>query len=209
MVRAMGGDSQRAQAVIVSASRSGGSGEGPDSGEATAFDAVTDHLLGGDRWDLVLEVTLPTGARFEHAGRYTVANRLGGLRKALKRWTPVPGLVVPVVATADRRTVDIDWKAFVRSGGIERAVELGRQLAPERAAVQGAAATGAMLATKPKMAAKQRELALAHGPEMADQVIAGVRPAREFSQYISGLVQGGALTEQEGSELLARAGIGP
>lgn len=75
--------------------------------------------------------------------------------------------------------------------------------------MQGAAATGAMLAKHPKKAAKQRALALQHAPEMAVQVTTGVRPAREFGAYVSGLVQGGALSSEEGDDLLRLAGILP
>lgn len=197
------------QAVIVSASRASGPGGGPDDGEATVFDAVTDHLVGGDDWDLVLDITAPGGEHFEHAGRYRVANRLGGLRRAMKRWQPVPGLTVPVVVSPDRSDVDVDWASFAKGGGIEQAARLGTAVAAERGAVHGAAATGAMLAKNPKKAAKQRELALQHAPEMAAQVPTGVRPAREFGAYISGLVQGGALSSQEGDDLLRIAGMLP
>jgi hypothetical protein len=194
------------QAVIVSASRRGGRGEGPDGGEATVFDGITE-LFGSDSWDLTLDVSAPSGERFQHAGRYKIANRLGGVRRSLKRWQPVPGLTVPVRVSDDRSTVDIDWDAFVKTGGIEQAVQCSAGRAAERGAEQGAAATGAMLAKNPKKAAKQRQFALQHGPEMADQVPTGVRPAREFQAYISGLVQGGALSQQEGDELLKRAGL--
>lgn len=195
-------------AVVVSASRSTVGG-GPDDGEVTLFDAVTDHLVGGDDWDLVLDVTGPDGESFRHAGRYRVANRLGGLRRAMKRWQPVPGLVVPVLVSPDRSAVDIDWVSFAKGGGIEQAARLGAAVATERGAVQGAAATGAMLAKHPKKAAKQRALALQHAPEMAVQVTTGVRPAREFGAYVSGLVQGGALSSEEGDDLLRLAGILP
>lgn len=151
----MGTDSPVAmRAVIASASRAWVLGGGPDDGQATLFDDVTDELFGGDDWNLVLDVTGPDGVVFRHAGRYRVANRLGGLRRALKRWHPVPGLVVPVVVSANRSTVEIDWAAFVKGGGIERAASLGKVVAAERGAVQGAAATGAMLARHPKKAAK-------------------------------------------------------
>lgn len=196
-------------AVIAAASRSSGLGGGPDDGEVTFFDAVTDHLVGGDDWNLVLDVTGPDGEGFRHAGRFRVANRLGGLRRAMKRWQPVPGLVVPVLVSADRSTVEIDWTSFAKGGGIEQAVRLGTAVAAERGAVQGAAATGAMLAKQPRKAAKQRELALQHAPEMAVQVTTGVRPAREFGAYVSGLVQGGALSGQEGDDLLRLAGLLP
>lgn len=197
------------EAVIVSAARASGQRGGPDDGQATVFDAVTDHLVGGDDWDLVLDVTTPDGAHFQHAGRYRIANRLGGLRRALKRWQPVPGLAVPVLVSPDRIDVEIDWASFAKGGGIEQAVHLGTAVTAERGAVQGAAATGAMLAKHPKKAAKQRELALQHAPEMAAQVTAGMRPAREFGQYIAGLVQGGALSSEEGDDLLRLAGILP
>lgn len=203
------GSRTKMHAVIVSASRASGSGGGPDDGDVTLFDTVTDHLVGGDVWELELDVTAPDGARFRHAGRYRVANRLGGLRRAMKRWQPVPGLTVPVLVPPDRSAVDIDWAAFAKGGGIEQAARLGATVAAERGAAQGAAASGAMLAKHPKRAAKQRELALQHAPEMAAQVTTGVRPAREFRQYVSGLVQGGALSPQEGDHLLRLAGILP
>ena len=77
----------------------------------------------------------------------------------------------------------------------------------ERRTRQGASDLGRMLAKNPKKAAKQRELALAHASSMAVEVTTGVRPADEFSRYISSLVQGGALNADEGSEFLRQAGL--
>lgn len=179
-----------------------GSGGGPDDGEYTTLDALTDHF-GSVKWDVVIEVTSPEGERFRHAGRYKISNRLGGIRRSLKRWRPLPGLAVPVLVSSDRTEVDIDWDVFVSRGGIEHAVVLTDQRRTEQATSE----TGKMLAKNPKKAAKQRELALAHGPDMALQVTTGVRPAHEFSLYITGLVQGGALSEDEGDALLRQAGL--
>lgn len=188
-------------AVIVEVAPRRG-GRGPDDGELTLLDAVTDHF-GSERWDLVLEVSAPGGARFRHSERYKISNRLGGAKRILKRWRPLPGLAVPVLVSPDRTRVDIDWDAFVARGGIEQAVVL----TDERRTEQGATEMGKMLARNPKKAARQRQLALAHAPDMAIEVTTGVRPADEFSRYISSLVQGGALSEDEGRELRRQAGL--
>jgi hypothetical protein len=156
-----------------------------------------------------MEIIGPSGERIEHRGSHRVSNRLGGVRKMFTTWQLVPGLTLPVRASNDGLDVVIDWDAFVRRGGIDEAVRLGKSLRERNAPVQGAAATGEMLAKRPKLAAKQREFALAHGPEMAVQVTTGVRPAHEFSQWVSGLVQGGALDPHEGDDLLRRAGLLP
>lgn len=170
------------------------------------LDVVIDHFS-SERWDLELEVTTPEGERFTHTGRHRVANRLGGLRRMFTRWRPVPGLAVPVLVSADRSDLTIDWDAFVARGSITEAARLSEQFAAERAAQQSIDAMGRMLAKQPKQAAKARDLALRLGPEMADEVTTGVRPAEEFHRWIAGLVAGGALTSEEGAELLERAGI--
>jgi hypothetical protein len=195
------------EAVVVAATtrRRGG---GPDDGQATLIDAITEHFE-SETWDLVLEVTAPSGERFQHQGKHRIANRLGGLRKSFTAWEPVPGLALPVWVSEDRRDVTVDWDAFVDRGGIDRAAKLLRDHRAQRAPVQGAAATGEMLAKRPKLAAKQRDLAIKHGPGMAAEVTTGVRPANEFAQWISGLVQGGALEPHEGADLLRQAGIDP
>ena len=183
-------------------------GGGPDSGDTDLIHEVLDGV-GSETWDLVMEILGPSGERIEHRGRHRVSSRLGGLRKMFTAWQLVPGLTLPVRASNDGLDVVIDWDAFVRRGGIDEAVRLGTSLRELNAPVQGAAATGEMLAKRPKLAAKQREMALAHGPEMAVQVTTGVRPAHEFSQWVSGLVQGGALDPHEGDDLLRRAGLLP
>jgi hypothetical protein len=156
-----------------------------------------------------MEIIGPSGERIEHRGRHRVSNRLGGVRKMFTVWQLVPGLTLPVRASSDGLDVVIDWDAFVRRGGIDEAVRLGKSSRERKAAVQGAAATGEMLAKRPKLAAKLRKMALVHGPEMAVQVTTGVRPAHEFSQWVSGLVQGGALDPHEGDDLLRGAGLLP
>jgi len=191
------------QAVVVQATSRRGGG-GPDDGDATLFDAVTD-LFGSDKWDLVLDVSPPGQPPFRHSGRYKISRRLGGLRAVNKNWRPLPGLVLPVQVSSDRRTIEIDWDAFVAHGGIDQ----GEQLVATRGAQQGAAAMGKMLAKNPKLAAQQRAMALQHFPEQAIQVTTGVRPADEFARSISSLVQGGALTADEGNDFLRAAGILP
>jgi hypothetical protein len=124
-------------------------------------------------------------------------------------WRPVPGLPVPVLVSADMATVTIDWDSFVQRGGIDRAATLMREHQAARSPAQGAAETGKMLAKRPKLAAQQRGMALSLGPEMAAQVPAGIRPAHEFAQWVSGLVQGGALSAEEGDDLLRQAGLAP
>lgn len=195
------------EAVVVSATRRG-TGGGPDDGDATVFDAVTDRL-GSATWDLVLQVTSASGDRFEHRGAHRIANRLGGLRKMFTTWQPVPGLALPVLVSADRASVTVDWDLFVRRGGVDQAARLLSEQRAARAPVQGAAAAGGMLAKRPKLAAKQRDLALKLGPDMAAEVTTGVRPADEFAQWVSGLVQGGALDPDEGDHLLRQAGLAP
>ena len=197
----MGKDLTRMDAVIVEvATRRGG--HDPDGGEDTTLDMVIDYF-GSEKWDLVLAVTPPDGPAFEHSGRFKIARRLGGLRAINKQWRPLPGLALPVLVSADRRKVEVDWDAFVAGGGIDQ----GEALTNERRSLQGAAEMGKMLAKNPKKAAKQRELALAHFPDQAIEVTTGVRPATEFSRSISSLVQGGALTEAEGNDFLRAAGL--
>lgn len=203
----MGADRFALEAVVVAAAKRGGGG-GPDDGESGLVDAVLD-AFGSETWDLVLEVVAPNGHRFEHRGSHRVANRLGGIRKVFTAWQPVPGLRLPVRISADGRDVEVDWGEFVRRGGIDEAVRLGAALRSRNAGAQGAAATGQMLSKRPKLAVKLRTMALAQGPEMAAQVTTGVRPAQEFSQWVSGLVQGGALEPHEGDALLRAAGILP
>ena len=178
-------------------------GRGPDGGnEGTLLEVIWDHFS-SEKWALVLRVTAPDGTTFRHAGRYKIANRLGGLSRINTMWRPLPGLAVPVLVSPDRRTVDIDWQEFVARSGIEQAAEL----TGERRSQQGTAQLGAMLRKNPKMAAKQREFVLAHGSDQAVEVTTGVRPAAEFSRAISGWVQGGALSTEEGNELLRQAGL--
>ena len=201
----MGTGEMSMEAVVVSAAehRTGG---GPDDGEATLVDAVTDWV-GSTAWDLVLGVTSPSGEHFEHRGTHRVANRLGGLRKMFTTWKPVPGLALPVVVSPDRLSVRVDWDAFTRRGGVDHAAKLLGAQRAERAQVQGASETGKMIAKRPKLAAKQRALALQLGPGMATEVTTGVRPAREFAQWVSGLIEGGALDQSEGDDLLRQAGL--
>ena len=189
--------------VIVEVSTGRGSG-GPDDGEATVLDAVTDYF-GSEKWDIVLDISPPDRAPFRHSGRFKVSRRLGGVRNLHKRWRPLPGLIVPVLASADGRTVEIDWDSFVQQGGIDQAA----RLEGERGAQQGAAAMGKMLAKNPKLAAKQREMALTYFPDQAIEVTTGVRPADEFARSVSSLVQGGALSQAEGDGFLRAAGLLP
>jgi len=196
------GDEHRVamDAVVVQASNRRGGG-GPDDGECTAVDAVTD-LFTSEQWDLELDVSPPDGAPFRHSARYKLPKGLGARRK-LRNLRLAPGLAVPVLVSADRATVDIDWDLFLAQGGVARATAI----AQERGAQQGASELGKMLAKSPKKAAKQREFILTHGAEMASQVPTGVRPAGEFSRHISSLVQGGALSQEEGDEFLRQAGL--
>jgi len=165
--------------------------------------SVLDSYFGSEKWDLVLDVSPPGGPAFRHAGRYKIARRLGGLRAINKRWRPLPGLALPVLVSADRKKVEVDWDAFVARGGIDQ----GEALTNERRTQQGTAALGKMLAKNPKKAAQQREFALAHFPNQAMEITTGVRPAAEFARSISSLVQGGALTEAEGNDFLRAAGL--
>jgi len=173
-----------------------------EDGEPSMLNSVTDYF-GSEKWDLVLEVSPPGGPAFRHAGRFKIAHRLGGLRAINKHWRPLPGLALPVLVSADRKKVEVDWDAFVARGGIDR----GEALSNERRTQQGTAALGQMLAKNPKKAAQQRESALAHFPNQAVEVTTGVRPAAEFTRSISSLVQGGALTEAEGNDFLRAAGL--
>ncbi len=197
------GTSMEAQVVSATQRRVGG---GPDDGEVTLYDAVTDRF-GSVTWDIDLTVTSAAGEQFNHCGPHKIANRVGGFRKMFTAWRPVPGLTFPVLVSDDRKEVTIDWADFVRRGGIDQAIKLGDAQRAARAQVQGAAAAGQMLAKRPKLSAKQREMALQLGPGMAAEVPTGVRPAREFEQWISGLVQGGALDQVEGDDLLRQAGL--
>lgn len=187
-------------AVIVSATDRRGGG-GPDDGESTVVDAVTD-LFTRAQWDVELEVSPPDGEPFRHSARYTLPKGLGARRK-LAQVRLVPGLAVPVLVSADRTVVDVDWDLFLARGGIGQATAISQ----ERGAEQGAAELGKVLAKSPKKAAKQRAFILTHGAEMASQVPTGVRPAGEFSRHISALVQGGALSQEEGDDFLRQAGL--
>ncbi len=189
------------EAVVVSASatRSGG---GADDGESQWHDDIA-SFFGGTKWHLVLDVMSSDGQQFRHSATHKVSNRLGGLRRQLVNWRPLPGLAVPVLVSADHRDLEIDWESFVARGGIEQAATL----TDRRGAEQGANEMGKMLQKRPKLAEQQRAMILKHGPGMADQVVSGVRPADEFRRQISSLVQGGALSAEEADDLLRRAGL--
>jgi len=173
-----------------------------EEGESSVLNSVTDYF-GSEKWDLVLDVSPPGGPAFRHAGRYKIARRLGGLRAINKHWRPLPGLALPVLVSADRKKVEVDWDAFVARDGIDQ----GEALSNDRRTQQGTVALGQMLAKNPKKAAQQRELALAHFPNQAIEVTTGVRPAAEFIRSITSLVQGGALTEAEGNDFLRAASL--
>ncbi|MEP1124747.1 MAG: hypothetical protein ABJH68_12755 [Ilumatobacter sp.] len=188
------------EAVVVEAStnRDGG----PGDGESQWHDDVV-SLFGSATWHLVLDVTAGDGLTFRRSGTHKVSNRPGGMKRMFTSWRAVPGLMLPVFVSADHRDVEVDWDAFVARGGLEQAT----QIVERRGAEQGASEFGKLLSKKPKMAARQRALILEHGPNMADEVVTGVRPADEFRRHISGLVQGDALDADEGNEFLRRAGL--
>ncbi len=188
------------EAVVVEARTTRGGG--PDDGESHWYEDVI-VLLGSTKWHLVLDVAAGDGLTFRHSGTHEVSNRLGGVRRMLTSLRPVPGLMLPVLVSADHRDVEVDWDAFVARGGFEQAT----QIVERRGADQGASELGKLLSKKPKMAARQRALILEHGPSMADEVVTGVRPADEFRRHISALVQGGALDADEGDDFLRRAGL--
>ncbi|MCU0260364.1 MAG: hypothetical protein MUE78_05045 [Ilumatobacteraceae bacterium] len=175
-------------------------GHAPDDGEPNLLDDLED-MLRRESWDLTLEVAPPHGAPLRFTTVYRAPRR--PLAFGRPRWRPVAGLVVPVRLFDDGREPEPDWDEFLRRGGKDQATAA----AAAQDADIAATAMGDMLAEKPKVAARQREMMLTLGPAMAAEVRQGVRPAHEFARQVESLVRGGALSRAEGDELLQAAGL--
>lgn len=151
-----------------------------------------------------LEVHPPVGAPYRVPGKWKHKKRLGGLRHLFTGWEPVPGLRLPVLVDPDdAMKVEVDWDAFAAGGGIDEAAKLTEAHSAER----NSRAVAQHMRNNPKLQAQQRAGALQVGLEMARQVPTGVRPAHEFERWLTGLVDGGALTPEEGAALRSEAGL--
>jgi len=84
-------------------------------------DAAT-AAFGKTRWLLELDVQVADGSPYRVSGRFEMPNRLHKVRKVLDGPLRLqPGVVLPVVVDgADPQNVEIDWKAFKATGGVEQ-----------------------------------------------------------------------------------------
>lgn len=193
----------RATAIVVTAA-DGDPRYVPAGEESEPLFGIDIGLLGSTKWEMELEVHPPGGAPYRVHGKWKHKKRLGGLRHFFTGWEPLPGLSLPVLIDSDDpMKVEVDWDAFAAGGGIEEAAKITEAQRAERSS----RAVAQHMRSNPKLQAQQRASALQVGLEMARQVPTGVRPAHEFELWLSGLVDGGALTAEEGAALRSEAGL--
>lgn len=114
----------RGRAVIAGVDEMVGN---PDEGDSFLLEDVAEAMWGRSSHHLVIDVHLPGHGSYRVQGAWKVPNRLGSLRRTIARNRRLQvGMVLPVLVDPNRAgDVEIDWKAFVASGELERHDEQG------------------------------------------------------------------------------------
>ena len=183
----------RATAVVLESHLRQPRGAGAE-GEPYWWDLAPSFLgVGGEKYDLVLEVHPPGAESYRVGGRFKVPRTFkgGGIQRLWRRTSVQPGLEVPVdVDDRNPQKIKIDWDAFGADGGGYDRMESNRIGDHRRRLRQ----------RSPKAWEAQREIERSQIASRIEITRSGHFSREEFEQFLREGVEAEFFTPQEADE---------